>query len=99
MKPRKAIYKNKLCFVHGIFQGADKYMSEPIAVVEFEDGRVVEAAPTQLVFTESPLLGVNTDLLEALRGLYEHTKNDHTIHGLNVKAQEAISDVFQEGKS
>lgn len=31
------------------------------------------------------------ELVEALEGLYNHTKNNHCVHGLNVRAQEALA--------
>jgi uncharacterized protein (UPF0335 family) len=32
----------------------------------------------------------NAELVEALEGLYSHTKNNHVIHGLNAKAKAAL---------
>ena len=36
------------------------------------------------------LIDAGPDLLKALRGLYNHTKNNHQIHGLNEAARAAI---------
>jgi hypothetical protein len=32
----------------------------------------------------------NAELVEALEGLYNHTKNNHVVHGLNAKAKAAL---------
>ena len=47
-------------------------------------------ASEEELLANARLIAAAPDLLEALEGLYLHTKNNHVIHGLNVKAAEAL---------
>lgn len=55
--------------VHGFFQAQDDIGSaEPIAIVELEDGRILEVSPSKLVMTDKPV-DYNSHVINALNEL------------------------------
>ena len=63
----------------------NEWESEQMKDIEF-----VKACLATVEKDNVRLVKMNQELLEALKGLYEHTKNNRQIMGLNTVAKEAI---------